>query len=50
MENSVGCSQILLSQPHALKGLVVEDIDAATSVHEYFSEFISTNLGCYHQG
>ena len=50
MKNSVGRLQILISQPHAPKGLIIEDIDAATPVNEYLSEFISTNLRCYHQG
>ena len=49
MENSVGCSQIFISQPHALKGLVVKDVDATTPIHEHLDELIPTNLRRHYQ-
>ena len=50
MKNSVGRLKTFVSQPHATEILIIEDVDTTASVHEYFSEFISTNLRCHHQG
>ena len=50
MENSVGRLKKFISQAHATESLIIKDVDATASVHEYFSEFISTNLRCHHQG
>ena len=50
MENSVGCFKILISYPHATEGLIIKDVDATTSIHEYHSEFVSTNLRRHYQG
>ena len=44
MENSVGLVEVFISQPHTTEGLIIEDVDAAASIHEHFSEFISANL------
>ena len=50
MKNSVGLFKTLISQPHPAERLIVEDVDAAASIHEYLSEFISTNLRRHYQG
>ena len=50
MENSIGLAEVLINQPHTTEGLIIEDVDATTSIHGHFSEFISTNLRCHHQG
>ena len=49
MKNSVGLFKTLISQFHPAERLVVEDVDAAASIHEYLSEFVSTNLRCHYQ-
>ena len=49
MENSIGLAEVFISQTHTTEGLIIEDVDAAASVHEHFSEFISPNLRGHHQ-
>ena len=49
MENSIGRLKIFVSQPHATGSIIVKDINAATPIHEYLSEFVSTNLRRHHQ-
>ena len=49
MKYSVGLSKTLISQSHPAERLIVEDVDAAASIHEYLSEFVSTNLRRHHQ-
>ena len=48
VKNSVGLSELLVCQPHATKGLIIQDIDTTAAVHEDFGEFVATHLWCYH--
>ena len=49
MENSIGRLKIFISQPHVTESIIVKDSNAATPIHEYLSEFVSTNLRRHHQ-
>ena len=41
MENSIGLAEDIINQSHTTEGIIIEDVDAAASVLEHFSEFIS---------
>ena len=49
MENGRRRLKILVSQIHTTKSLIVKDINVATPIHQYLSEFISANLRRHHQ-
>ena len=49
MENSVGWFKTLVCQPHATEGLIIQNVDTASSIHEYLGELIPANLRCHHQ-
>ena len=49
MKKSVRRLKNLVSQTHMMKSIVVKDIDAAASIHEYFSELVPSNLRRHHQ-
>src|SRR4051812_41245959 len=44
MENSLGVLQLLFSQSHPEEGLIVQDVDAAASIHKHFVKCVSSDL------
>ena len=48
MKNSVGLFKIFIRQSHPAEHLIVENVDAAASIHEYLSKLVSTNLRCHY--
>ena len=49
MKNSVGRFKTLVCQPHATEGLIIQNVDTASSIHEYLGELITSHLRCHHQ-
>ena len=48
VENSVGLAEVFINQPHTTESLIIEDVDAAASIHEHLSELISSHLRSHH--
>ena len=48
MENCGGQLEVLDRQIRPTKSIIVQDVDAATTVHKYLSEFIATYPRGYH--
>ena len=44
MENSLGVFQLFLSQYHPEEGLIIQDVDAAASIHKHFIKCVSSDL------
>ena len=49
VKDSVRWFKIFISQSHAMESFIIKDIDVASSVHEYLSEFVSSNLRSNYQ-
>ena len=49
MKNSAGLFKIFIRQSHPAERLIVKDVDAATSIHEYLSKLVPTNLRYHYQ-
>src|SRR4051812_48994211 len=49
VEHSIGRFEILIYQSHATEGLIIQDVNAAPSVHEHLGELITSHLRCHHQ-
>ena len=49
MKNNVGWFKILVCQPHATEGLIIQNVDAAPSIHKYIGELITSHLRCHNQ-
>src|SRR3954469_25285043 len=43
MENSLGLLQLFLSQSRSAESLIIQDVDAASSIHEHIVKCISSN-------